>query len=283
MGRQNPEKSEKIYRLSFFEDSTHKKIKTLRFSKSQLIYGLVSAVVLGATAIWLIFALTPIRNTIPGYPDARARQAAVSNAIKIDSLENAVARWTLYAENLSRVLTGQEAFDYGSIISGGKVEYLSDKSSDQLARQDSVLRRTVREEEQFGVSAARERSLPIQGMHFFSPVKGVVALEFDAISHPAIDITAPSGTVVKSVLDGTVVFSGWDDEDGYYLVMQHKDNVLSIFNHCSRLLIRDGEQIKAGTPVALVGNTGIKEQTAHLHFGLWHNGEALDPQKYISF
>lgn len=274
MGRQNPETGDKTYRISLVEDSTHKTIKAFRFSKIRLIYVIVSTSILVLGLLWCLFALTPLRMTIPGYPDGRARKAAMTNAIKIDSLENAVTRWTLYAENLSRVLTGEESFNYDSIMMRSNVKYISEKTAEELAAKEEQLRETVRQEEQFGVSGT-QRSLPIEGVHFFVPVKGVVSKAFESVTHSGIDISVSSNAVVSSVLDGSVIFSGWDDEAGYMIIVQHKDNIISIYQNNQKLLCKAGESLKAGAPVAIASE--------HLHFELWHQGEALDPQNYISF
>ena len=282
MGRQNPETSDKTYRISLVEDSTHKTIKTFRFSSVRLIYAILSGSILALGLVWCLFALTPLRMTIPGYPDGKVRKAAVTNAIKIDSLENAVTRWTLYAENLSRVLTGEESFNYDSIMLRSNVKYISEKNAEALAEKEAQLRETVRQEEQFGVSNT-QRLLPIEGMHFFVPVKGVVAKSFDRISHSGIDISVSNGAVVSAVLDGSVIFSAWDDENGYMVIIQHKGNIISIYQNNQRLLCKAGDSVKAGTPIAIAGSSINKTQTDHMHFELWHDGEALDPQNYISF
>ena len=92
-------------------------------------------------------------------------------------------------------------------------------------------------------------------MHFFTPLKGVVAAGYDRVLHPGIDISAPTGSVVSAVLDGTVVFSGWDAEQGYFLVLQHRDNLLSVYSNNQKLLRGNGDTVGAGTPIALVGDT----------------------------
>ena len=137
-------------------------------------------------------------------------------------------------------------------------------------------------QEQFEVSGVT-RNLPIAAVAFFTPVKGVVSQGFDRAVHPYLDITAPPGSVVMSVLDGTVVFSGWDDDTGYTLAIQHKGDIVSFYKHNEKLLHKTGDKVKAGTPVALVGNSGSLTTGDHLHFELWYAGEAVDPAQYISF
>ena len=58
---------------------------------------------------------------------------------------------------------------------------------------------------------------------------------------------------------------------------------MSIYKHNEKLLKKTGEKVKAGSPVALIGNTGSLSNGDHLHFELWHKGETLDPTLYINF
>lgn len=283
MGRQNPDHRPRQFRLSLVDNETHESLRSIRFNQVQLIYGIISAILALLLVGYLLFAVTPLRTIIPGYPNAHTRRQAVTNAIKIDSLENAVARWNLYAESLSRVLTGEQTIDFDSLVTNAKRNYLSAKSAEELARRDSLLRETVQKEEQFGVGARAERDLPIEGIHFFSPLKGVVSTPYDRVSHPAIDIAAPTGTVVSAVLDGTVIFDGWNAETGYVIIVQHRENLLSVYSNNQKLLRSSGEAVKAGSPIALVGGITEKTGAEHLHFELWQNGQSLDPTRYISF
>jgi murein DD-endopeptidase MepM/ murein hydrolase activator NlpD len=120
-------------------------------------------------------------------------------------------------------------------------------------------------------------------MHFFCPLKGVVSQGYDPISHPYIDITAPAGSVVKATLDGTVIYAGWDDKTGYTIQLQHEGDIISIYRHNEKLLKKSGDKVSAGASIALMGNTGELTSGDHLHFELWHKGEAVDPTKYINF
>jgi murein DD-endopeptidase MepM/ murein hydrolase activator NlpD len=154
----------------------------------------------------------------------------------------------------------------------------------EIQENDSILRERVKEEEQFGISADRDkRNLPIEGRHFFCPLKGVISQSYNSAGHPFIDITAPEGSVVKATLDGTVIYAGWSNESGYTIHLQHEGDIISIYKHNEKLLKKSGDKVSAGAPIALVGNTGDLSTGTHLHFELWHKGEAVDPAKYINF
>lgn len=283
MSKANKAPKVKNFRISLVNDSTHEQMWVRKFTRTGFIFAIIGGLLLLGVIFYCLLSFTPLRNTIPGYPSAQTKRDAVQNAIKIDSLESIVARWDLYTQNLERVINGQEPVRIDSIILANQQERLSVLDAETLAGKDSLLRQTVQEEEKFSISNNDTRQLPIEGIHFFSPLSGVVSQGYDPLLHPYIDITAPTGSVVLSVLDGTVIFAGWNDETGYTIQIQHSNDIVSIYKHNQRLLKKAGDKVTAGAPIALLGNTGTLSTGDHLHFELWYKGEAVDPTKYISF
>lgn len=283
MAQQNKVKKTRNFRLTLVDDKTHKHLWNAHFTKVGFIVAIISALVMLSAAVFCVVAYTPVRTFIPGYPDAHSKRAAIQNAIRIDSLENVIYRWELYSENLRRVVEGQEPLKIDSLINAAQASRTATADAADLLSKDSLLREVVREEEEFGISARNKRDLPIEGLHFFTPLKGVVSQGYDANIHPYIDITAPAGSVVKATLDGTVIFSGWSEEAGNTIQIQHESDIVSIYKHNEKLLKKVGEKVTAGAPIALVGNTGDISTGTHLHFELWHKGETVDPTLYIKF
>ena len=282
MGKRNFADWNKLYRLSLVEDRTHQRIRFWRFYRIGGVGIAVTAIILVSLLAWSVISFTPLRTTIPGYPDDHFKRGAIANALKIDSLENEMTRWAIYAGNLSRILAGEESLKADSLLSGNTREYLRKLSDAEIIRGDSLLRTTVSNTEQFSVSD-RKRELPLEGQHFFSPLKGTISQPFDAVLHPAVDITAPAGAVVSAVLDGTVIFADWTDASGYSLAIQHESGIISFYKHNQKLLRKVGDKVSAGTPVALVGSTGGLTSGDHLRFELWYQGESVDPARYCKF
>ena len=274
----------KNFRISIVDDMTHKQLWVMRFSRTSLFLTVISVISVIIAVCYSVIAFTPIRTFIPGYPDAHTKRAAINNALKIDSLQNVIYTWMFYADNLKKVMEGADPVAIDSIISiasrNAAAEQLSAK---ELDAKDSLLGENVRKEEQCGLNKVGDRRLPREGVHFFTPLKGVVSQEYDPLLHPYIDITAPANSVVMSVLDGTVIGAGWSDESGYTIQIQHANNIVSIYKHNQKLLKKTGDKVSAGSPIALVGNTGAVTTGDHLHFELWYKGEAVDPVKYIKF
>jgi murein DD-endopeptidase MepM/ murein hydrolase activator NlpD len=283
MSNTNKDKKVTHFRLSLLDAKTHQQLKSVRFTRTTFIITIACSVIIFCAVIFSLIAFTPIRTFIPGYPDASTKRAAIQNAIKADSLESVIYKWELYAKNLRRVLEGESGLDIDSLMTASQKQAQAAQDAKYLKEQDSLLRKNVQEEEMFEISGRNTRSLPIEGTHFFTPLKGVVTQGYDQAMHPFIDIAAPEGTAVNAVADGTVIYTGWSEDTGYTIQLQHDSDIISIYKHNDKLLKNVGDKVKAGTPIGLVGNTGGLSSGPHLHFELWYKGESMDPAKHINF
>ena len=276
------DKKTRNFRLTLVDASSHERLWSLRFSRTNLLVGGISAVVVVLVVIYSLIAFTPIRTFIPGYPDANSRRQAVQNVMRIDSLETRILQWELYTENLRRVVAGEAPIRLDTLIIGSQgSRAVSD--AHYLAIRDSLLRQDVTEEEQFGVSAGSRRNLPIEALSFYTPVKGVVSRGYEKVQHPWMDISAPVGSTVMAVLDGTVVYTSWEQDTGYTLILQHGSDLISVYKNNQKLLHRNADVVKAGTPVAMLASSSSLTKGDHLHFELWYKGASVDPSQYIKF
>lgn len=270
-------------RFTIVDDDTHDKLWSRKFTRIGILVTAITVIVVTISVIFCIIAFTPVRALIPGYPDARTKHDAIQNAIRIDSLENVITKWELYSENLRRVVDGQEPLKIDSLMEVRRSAASTAADMKEIAQKDSLLRKEVADEDRFDIKSNSSRTLPIEGMHFFTPLKGVVSQGYDKALHPYIDITAPGNSVVMSVLDGTVISDGWTDTEGYTIRIQHEGDIISVYKHNQKIMKKTGDKVTAGTPIAILGGTGSLSDGEHLHFELWHKGEAVDPTKYISF
>lgn len=123
------------------------------------------------------------------------------------------------------------------------------------------------------------------GISFVRPTSGIVTSRFGARwgrTHTGIDIGAPTGTSIKAVAGGTVIFSGWKGTLGKLVVVSHGNGVQTYYAHCSSLLVSSGQTVSAGQLIAKMGSTG-RSTGPHLHFEIRVNGSAINPQSYIGF
>ncbi|WP_416902423.1 M23 family metallopeptidase [Micromonospora echinospora] len=117
--------------------------------------------------------------------------------------------------------------------------------------------------------------LPLQGYEFTTPY-GMRGGEL----HTGVDLVAPEGTPYVSIHDGTVTKAGWYGGYGYTVIVRHADGSEAIYGHSSQLSVKEGQQVKAGDQLGLVGNTG-HSYGSHLHVEVHVKGEPLDPVPWL--
>jgi len=278
MSRQNKVKK---LRLALMDDQSHDVLWVMRRPKGLFIFEIIVVLLLFCAAAFSLIAYTPVRTLIPGYPDSKTRRAAIQTALEVDSLQNVVSRWELYSGNLLRIVEGQEPLKVDSLVSMAAKSDVTEEDMRRMHEQDSLLRAMVTAEEQLAQSNKARRQT-IETMHFFTPLKGAVSHGYESVTHPYLDVTAPANSVVMAVLDGTVISTGWSDSDGFELTLQHVDDIVTIYRHLQKILVKTGDKLNAGASMALIGESGSLSGD-HLQFELWYKGEAVDPAKYIKF
>ena len=106
----------KKFHLALYDDLTHDHIWKIHFTKIGITITIIAVLIVLVALTYVVIAYTPIRTLIPGYPDEKTRRVAVTNAVKIDSLEYEIRKYDLYAENLRRVLEGEESLSLDSLF-----------------------------------------------------------------------------------------------------------------------------------------------------------------------
>lgn len=99
--------------------------------------------------------------------------------------------------------------------------------------------------------------------------------------HTGLDMAAGYGEKIKAVADGIVADAAWDDSYGNYIKIQHENNTVSIYAHCSSLVASEGDKVKAGDTIAKVGSTGDSTGN-HLHFEVRKDNIRINPS-YLLF
>lgn len=249
-------------------------------SKSVAI--LVGAV-LGVMALtYFLIAFTDLKRTIPGYPSRETRLAAIENVNKVDSLSKVIEMWAFQVGNIQRIVNGQEPIAPDSTGNAPVVREFDEASRASFAANDSLLREEILRQEAFNVAIGKSVISQIEGMHFFTPIKGVIAVPFDAKKgHAYLDIASESEKIVYSIYDGTVINSYWSDGSENVIMIQHGNNLVSVYKHTEKLLKQTGDKVTAGTPIAVVSD--VATNGAHLYLELWHEGRPIDPADYIKF
>jgi murein DD-endopeptidase MepM/ murein hydrolase activator NlpD len=277
------EKFRHKYRLSIYRDETFEEVLNLRLTRLNVMAIVGLGIFVFLALVISIIAYTPVRELIPGYPDQQTVRNIYLNNFRLDSLEMEIAKRDAYFENLRRIIAGDRPED-ARLKEDAPVAAV--RPTYQKSKEDSVLRAMVEPRDQFGLSTIESRKAKpaFFNVLFFPPVKGMVTNSFDSgIDHYGTDIVAGTNEAVKATLPGTVTMAGWTLETGYVIQVQHADNILSVYKHNAELLKHIGDRVKAGDPIAIMGNSGELTTGPHLHFELWYNGAPVNPEDYISF
>ena len=124
---------------------------------------------------------------------------------------------------------------------------------------------------------------------FINPVKGTVTSRYGAreptdiisANHYGIDIGANMGTEIVASTDGTVEQVSEEGEYGKHIKIR-KGEAVTLYAHCSELLVKEGQKVKQGEKIALVGDTG-KATGPHLHFEIRRNNNIINPEYILKF
>ncbi|NMA54356.1 MAG: M23 family metallopeptidase [Firmicutes bacterium] len=115
------------------------------------------------------------------------------------------------------------------------------------------------------------------------PVKGSISSPFgwrNGRMHQGIDIAVPAGRTIIAAASGRVVNADWSGGYGRRITIDHGHGLRTLYAHCSSLLVKKGDQVRAGQAIARVGTTG-NSTGPHLHFEVQIDGQARDPLQFL--
>ena len=263
------------------EDTFEEKFAFKASKINVFVLMLVYSVILISFTISIVF-FTQLRELVPGYSSSDLLNRAIYLTQKTDSLERQIELNNKFYKSIEDVLSGKtdefierDNIPIDSSLNEKNVFSISPNS------EDSILRNYVDSQDKFNLT---KNELVIENKMFFSPIKGDITQAFNfEENHFAIDIAADIGTPVKSILDGKILFSEWSVDTGHVIIVDHGDNIVSVYKHNSKLLKEQNDFVQAGEVIAYSGNQGSLSSGPHLHFELWKNGTPIDPEPLLNF
>jgi murein DD-endopeptidase MepM/ murein hydrolase activator NlpD len=271
------------YRFVILNSETFE--ERLAFNMSRLNVFLLTCVsltlLIGGTT--LIIAFSPLREYIPGYTSTNIRRQMVNLNQLSDSLKIKLDSRDRYLQNIRNIIEGVPV-DTTNFYVPENIRVQNDGAVERVY-EDSMLRERIESEDRFNFfSSESPDNLTVEKLLFFKPVDGLVTQSFNADEkHYGVDVVSKENELIKSTLGGIVVFSSWTSETGNVIAIQHANNFVSIYKHNSALLKQQGETVTVGESIAIIGNSGKWSSGPHLHFELWHNNQAVNPENYILF
>ncbi len=239
------------------------------------------SIILIAFTISIVF-FTQLREMVPGYSSSDLLTQAIYLTKKTDSLQNELEINNAFYQSIENVLSGKtkQIIYKDSLAISNEIENIDIKTISANS-EDSILRKYVEQEDKFNLT---KNELVIENKMFVSPVKGQITQKFDPLNnHFALDILVDTGTPVKSILEGKIIFSEWSIDTGHVLIINHGDDIISVYKHNSKVLKTQNNYVKAGEVIAYSGNQGTLSTGPHLHFELWKNGTPINPEPLFNF
>lgn len=285
------------YKILVLKDDTFVEKVSFRIPLWVLISGSLACLLVLFIVFTLFIRFTPLREYVIREDSGANRRDLLKAYSRVDSLEQVSIANEHYLATLKKIMEGtagesiQEAIKRDSeqtkqperpSTSGN----INTKNKSQ-AEDEEVLRRLLELStpvlsQENTKAIIKERSL--SDFTFYSPVKGVITSSYDKETrHFATDIATKKDEPIQSIQDGGVIFSAFTPSTGYVIIVQHSNNLISVYKHCSTLLKGEGVFVRGGEVIALAGSTGELSTGPHLHFELWYNGNAVNAEDYINF
>ncbi|MBR6633720.1 MAG: peptidoglycan DD-metalloendopeptidase family protein [Clostridia bacterium] len=210
-----------------------------------------------------------------------------------ETVRESVAYQTTYIED-DTYYHGQEFIQTsgrnGLADSTYKVKYINGKEASRELISQSIVRKPRTCVIKVGTKTLPEMMTESQhgGKYMINPVPtayvsdhfGWRRLRGKSDYHEALDLAAWVGTPIYAAASGEVIYSGYSASYGNYIKIKHADGLITLYAHCSKLLVSSGDYVDQADEIALVGSTG-NSTGYHLHFEVIKDGEKVDPELYI--
>jgi len=273
------EKGETIYRIS--------KMYNLEIMEILQFNDLSSFDIKAGQKIWLEDGHTEQNTAV----NENAKDDKKNNTVQKDKkasevqISNKEYYFVKKGDNLSRIAKA-------SGLSLAELKKINHLKSDKIkVGQKLILQGTIKESDTTDntVIAVKEQPGEIEtniatpGL-LIIPLKGTVISEFGMRNnrpHKGIDIAASTGEPIYAAAEGKVVFEGVQKGYGNVVVLEHKDNIMTVYAHNETNLVRLGDTVEGNQPIATVGQSG-NANCPHLHFEYRVKGKAVNPRSVIT-
>ncbi len=168
------------------------------------------------------------------------------------------------------------------IVIGQKIRFKSYKTTSKTQTKSQPSKKTTATKQKTTKKTATPARTSNKHLTWQWPTKGKVVSTYSksAAGRKGIKISGKSGQSVVAAASGKVVYSGNGlPRYGNLLIIKHNDVYLSAYAHNRKLLVKEGQQVKAGQKIATLGKTGTQQN--QLHFEIRRNGKPIDPMRFL--
>jgi murein DD-endopeptidase MepM/ murein hydrolase activator NlpD len=270
------------YRFVILNEQSYEETFSYKLNRLNVFLFFSVSILLLIISTFLVISYTPLKEYIPGYDSSELRRKAIMNNYKLDSIQEKLMRNQRYIIAVSEVLKGDlDIYELEQRVNSDTIYSNKSLLEFKTSEADSLLRIEVESDEKYNITQTGEdKSL----LTLFKPISGKVTQNHDPTTrHYAVDIATKLNTPVRATTEGVVVFSGWSDDAGYVVIIDHPYDLLSVYKHNSSISVSQGEVVEQGQVIAFSGNSGMNTTGPHLHFEIWSNGFSLNPEEFIDF
>lgn len=229
---------------------------------------------------------TPLRNLLPKDLDPGMRKTLVQQALRVDSMANTLELQAQYLKVVNAIMAGDLPVD--SIKKGKNQQSLDSATIKKMklmtATDDELeFRETYEESEKYNLSILDPGKTDKQWL-FHPPLKGRIVASYNPkLGQHGIQIEVSGLQPCVAVSAGTVLFAGYTSDFEYVIQIQHNNDFVSVYKNNTEILKKQGDEVRSGEAIGMVGGRSAKTGNIGLIFELWQKGIALNPEEYIVF
>ena len=272
------------YRLTIHNENKPENMHGVYVSPILLMILLIRAFLLVAGVLYLVVIYTPVGSMLPGYVNKGEKDKIVTNSLRVDSLMHEVEKQDAYLANIRAIMDGDITLDS---LKNSPQPVSNKDFSIETTELEAEFVKNWEERERYNLTSQAASVAALQELNLFRPTKGEIITTFDpAGGHYGVDIAEVAGENIVAIHDGIVVFSDYTANDGYTIALQHRENLISIYRNCYRLLKQVGDKVYGGEVIGTLSDGSGREsgkKKEFLHLELWHRSKPLDPNIYIAF
>jgi murein DD-endopeptidase MepM/ murein hydrolase activator NlpD len=269
---------------------------TLRFNHAKLIT-LLTFIFIALFALSLFLVNTILAKWLnPVYIEQENANKLLRLSTAVESLEEQTTQQNKFIKLMQSIIEGKEEPGYtleDAEATNNKIDTIHIQEeivrdiaqSESLEEIDADLRNEFEEKEStLSAASYNNTAKDLKDLFFFTPIEGIITTAFNVkMEHYGVDIVAKEHEPIKCIADGMVIFATWTVETGWVIAIQHSRNLVSIYKHNATLFKKAGDFVTAGEVIAIMGNSGELSTGPHLHFELWYEGNAVNPENFINF
>ncbi len=263
--------------MIILNENTLEEVFHIHVSRLSLITAISLFSVISFILLSLLILLTPLKNMLPGYGDVSIRTEVIHEALKVDSLENIITSNNRQLNSLKNIIAGNIHIDSINSVPDSVLNTYKGLDLSSGALEDDYLKQ-YEEDNKYNISTNIESN---NSLLFIAPLKGTIIQQFEPDKQIfGIDIISIKNQPIMACYDGTIIMIT-NNINGYDIMIQHENGVISIYKHIQQLLVKSGKQISSGEVIGFTHTPEKSDVSIKIRFELWQNGIAINPEEHI--